>query len=195
MAPRNAPTSQRDPVSRFRSWTGITSDGTVAVSQSVAISSGSGTVGVRIGGVLVTVTWGTSDAATATALVAAINAKAELREVAIAVTTGAGTFVIKSAYPTASLNDLALLPVGTGVTIGGGTTETLLSDDTVGVDPTELPFLPRGLHVSTAGTITFIGVNDKLTSIATVVAGAVYPYRPKVILTTGTTATGLILGD
>src|SRR5438132_2111071 len=62
--------------------------GAVAASGTLTLSTASGTVGGTIAGVAKTVTWATSDTATATALAAAINADATLKTFVSAAAVG-----------------------------------------------------------------------------------------------------------
>src|SRR5512132_355440 len=66
----------------------------------VTLSSGSGTVGATINGVSVTVTWATSDTASATALAAAINASSNaLVNKHVTATSAAGVVTLTALTP------------------------------------------------------------------------------------------------
>lgn len=85
----------------------------------ITIASGEGTVGCRIGGVLVSVAWATSDAATATALTAAINAAPRVNGLVRAVNSASGVVTVISR--TAGDSMPAIGGRGTGLTVGGTT--------------------------------------------------------------------------
>jgi phage tail sheath gpL-like len=86
----------------------------------LTISSGSGTVGGSINGVSVTVTWGTSDTATATALAAAINASSNaLVNKHVTASAAAGVVTLTALVPGYSGNAVTLAASGTGVTASG----------------------------------------------------------------------------
>lgn len=100
-------------------------DKTYVVAQStgravLTLSSAAGTVGVRINGFLTTVEYATSDAATATALTAAINANTQVNRTVRAVNTGSGEVTVIAT----TAGDLmpAVGARGTGVTVGGTAT-------------------------------------------------------------------------
>lgn len=87
--------------------------GTVAATGSITIASGSGSVGAFINGVLTTVTWATSDTASALALSAAINAAAG----PVQATAALGVVSLRARQP--GLVDYNLVASGTGVTVSG----------------------------------------------------------------------------
>lgn len=58
-------------------------------------------------------------------------------------------------------------------------------------DSEDLDHLPDGLYVSGAGTLALVGI-DGVTASFTVVAGSYHPLRPRRILSTGTSATGIV---
>ncbi len=58
-------------------------------------------------------------------------------------------------------------------------------------DTANLDHLPDGLYVSGAGTLTLLGV-DNVQATLTVTAGSYHPLRPKRIMATGTSATGIV---
>lgn len=90
----------------------------VAASGTLTISGGSGSVGGTIGGQAVTVTWATSDTASAAALAAAINAQATTLQYVVA-TSLAGVVTITSLVPGTVGNGVTLVASGTGVSASG----------------------------------------------------------------------------
>jgi hypothetical protein len=105
-----------------------------AATGTVTISAGSGVITAIINGVSVSVTWGTSDTATATALAAAINATVGLPAIAYSaagVVTVVATLAGTGSTNTAG-NSIPLDATGTGVTksgivlSNGGTTANVL---------------------------------------------------------------------
>ena len=92
----------------------------VKASGTLTISSGSGSVGGTIGGTAKTVTWATSDTASATALAAAINADTTINKLCYA-TSAAGVVTITSNLPGPLGNKITLVASGTGVTASAGT--------------------------------------------------------------------------
>ncbi|MBN1442838.1 MAG: hypothetical protein JXA90_09015 [Planctomycetes bacterium] len=93
--------------------------GTAAVAAwgTLTIASGSGAVGGTIAGSAKTVTWATSDTASAAALKAAINADATLNKLVVA-TSALGVVTITALAPGLIGNQLTLVASGTGVTAG-----------------------------------------------------------------------------
>lgn len=59
-------------------------------------------------------------------------------------------------------------------------------------DSNDLTRIPKGLWVGGAGDVTLRGVNGSNVTFAGVQAGSILPVRPSRILSTGTTATGII---
>ncbi len=100
----------------------VFADGTdnVYASGTVTISSGSGTITATINGVGTSVTWGTSDTATATALAAAINAATnDLVEFHVSASSSAGVVTITAKAPGQWGNAITLAATGTGATASG----------------------------------------------------------------------------
>lgn len=92
----------------------------VAATATITISSGSGAVNAWINGRLVTVTWATSDANTATLLSAAINASVDPNIVGYVTSSPSTNTVVLTASKTDATGDLITLAVsGTGVTATG----------------------------------------------------------------------------
>jgi hypothetical protein len=60
-------------------------------------------------------------------------------------------------------------------------------------DTMDVPKLPRGVYVGTAGDVTCDCPNAASVLFASVPAGTVLPIRPTRIRATGTTASGLVL--
>jgi phage tail sheath gpL-like len=108
--------------------------GTTAVraTGTLTIASGTGAVGGTIGGTLKTVTWATSDTASAAALAAAINADTTINKLVFA-TSAAGVVTLKALSPTAIGNKITLVASGTGVTASGATLTTGAGDDVIPV--------------------------------------------------------------
>lgn len=90
----------------------------VKASGTLTIAGGSGAVGGTIGGVAKTVTWATSDTASAAALAAAINADATLKQWVVA-SAVAGVVTITALVPGTVGNAITLVASGTGVTASG----------------------------------------------------------------------------
>ncbi len=59
-------------------------------------------------------------------------------------------------------------------------------------DNEDIEFLPRAIHAGSDGTIRGIFKNSDAPVDLVVRAGVAYPYRLKRVLSTGTTATGLV---
>lgn len=94
--------------------------GTALATGTLTIASGSGTVGGTINGVGVTVTWGTSDTATAAALATAINASGNaLVANHVTATSAAGVVTLSAKKKGAAGNAITLAASGTGVTASG----------------------------------------------------------------------------
>ena len=89
----------------------------VAAWGTLTISSGSGSVGGTIAGTAKTVTWATSDTASAAALAAAINADATLKALVYA-TSAAGVVTLIANDLGVLGNQITLVASGTGVTAG-----------------------------------------------------------------------------
>jgi phage tail sheath gpL-like len=91
-----------------------------AASGTVTLSSGSGTVGAIINGVTVSVTWATSDTASATALKTAINASANaLIAGHVTATSSSGVVTITAVNKGTVGNSITLAATGTGATASG----------------------------------------------------------------------------
>jgi len=104
-----------------QSGTAVFSKGTadaVRASGTLTISSGSGSVGGTIVGTAVTVTWATSDTASATALAVAINANSTVNQYVTA-TSAAGVVTLTANVPGVAGNRFTLVASGTGVTASG----------------------------------------------------------------------------
>lgn len=89
----------------------------VSAYSTVTISSGSGSIAATIAGTAVSVTWGTSDTATATALAAAINANSTVNKLVYA-TSAAGVVTVTALMPAALANQITFAASGTGATAG-----------------------------------------------------------------------------
>lgn len=89
-----------------------------AATGTLTISSGSGSVGGTIGGTSVTVTWATSDTASAAALATAINANTTVNKWVTA-TSAAGVVTLTATSKNALGNNVTLVASGTGVTASG----------------------------------------------------------------------------
>jgi phage tail sheath gpL-like len=109
----------------------------VLASGTLTISSGSGSVGGTIGGTAKTVTWATSDTASAAALVTAINADTTINKLVIA-TSAAGVVTLTALVPGAVGNKITLVASGTGVTASGATLASGAGADTNGYALTTL---------------------------------------------------------
>lgn len=115
--------------------------GTAAAQASgtLTISSGSGTVGGSINGVAITVTWGTSDTATAAALAAAINASTNaLVKGIVTAKAASGVVTITSVDATKTANAITLAASGTGVTASGARLTGGAGSDVAGVSYSKL---------------------------------------------------------
>lgn len=99
-----------------------TAGGTSAAyaSGTVTLASGSGTVGAIINGVTVSVTWATSDTASAAALAAAINASANtLVAPFVTASSALGVVTITAKNLGVQGNTITLAATGTGATASG----------------------------------------------------------------------------
>lgn len=94
--------------------------GMTTVGPRATLASGSGSVGIYINGKLASVTWGTSDAATATALALAINNDGEFNQQFFALNPASGVVYITSRVTGDQM--VAVGGRGTGLTVGGTTT-------------------------------------------------------------------------
>ncbi|HET9554907.1 MAG TPA: hypothetical protein VFP50_18220 [Anaeromyxobacteraceae bacterium] len=92
----------------------------VKASGTLTIAAGTGAVGGTIGGTLKTVTWATSDTASAAALAAAINTDATINKLVTA-SSAAGVVTLTANMPGPLGNKVALVASGTGVTASGAT--------------------------------------------------------------------------
>lgn len=139
----------------------------------LTISGGAGTVGGVINGVSVTVTWGTSDTATATALVTAINAKPGLPVMASS-SAGVVTIYAMGGGGTGGGGSITLVASGTGVTASGATLSgagtnancavVALSGGAAGLGIT-LTASGTGVTVATGGNLV-AGVNKQEVSVS-----------------------------
>ncbi len=94
----------------------------MAASGWVNFSGGVGTVGATIDSNLVTVSWATSDAATASAWATAVNATVALEGDVYAVyTSGNPRVALYAATKGTAGNSLTLVKSGTGVSVSGAT--------------------------------------------------------------------------
>jgi hypothetical protein len=59
-------------------------------------------------------------------------------------------------------------------------------------DTDELTNIPRAIYVAETGYVNMILMNDTVAVAIFLAAGVPHPLRPKVILDTGTSATGII---
>ncbi|HET9597849.1 MAG TPA: hypothetical protein VFP65_19835 [Anaeromyxobacteraceae bacterium] len=96
---------------------GSSTSDAVAAWGTLTLSSGSGSVGGTIAGTAKTVTWATSDTASAAALAAAINADTTLQKIVVATSAGAVT-TITALQPGLLGNQITLTASGTGMTAG-----------------------------------------------------------------------------
>ena len=92
----------------------------VRASGTLTISSGSGSVGGTIAGTAKTVTWATSDTASAAALATAINADTTLNKM-VSAASAAGVVTITANVSGEVGNKLTLVASGTGVTASAAT--------------------------------------------------------------------------
>lgn len=98
----------------------IASSAGAQATGTLTIASGSGSVGGSINGVSITVTWGTSDAASATALAAAINASTNaLIQGVVYATVASGVVTVNAVKGGVDGNAITLVASGTGVTASG----------------------------------------------------------------------------
>lgn len=92
----------------------------VAASGTVTIASGSGSIAAIINGVTTSVTWATSDTATAAALAAAINGNANvLVGPFVSATSALGVVTITADFKGTQGNSITLAASGTGATASG----------------------------------------------------------------------------
>lgn len=87
-------------------------------SGTLTMAGSSGAVGGTIGGTLVTVTWATSDTASAAALAVAINADATVKGFVTA-TSALGVVTVTAIAPGTIGNSMSLVASGTNVTASG----------------------------------------------------------------------------
>lgn len=70
---------------------------------------------------------------------------------------------------------------------GAGRFAAITTSDTVNIAE-----IPRSIHVSVSGTVSIVGSDDVAVALGTLPIGP-YPYQPKRINATGTTATVIAL--
>lgn len=101
----------------------------VAATGTLTLATSSGVVGGTINGVLITVTWATSDTATAAAIAAAINASTNvLVSDRVSATSSGAVVTLTSKQPGLQGNAITLAASGTNVTASGA----LLTGGTAG---------------------------------------------------------------
>ncbi len=122
-----------------------------AAAGSISISGGTGTVGATIGGTLVTVPWAVSDAATALALLAAINANVVTAALVLATSGGSGIITLTSLLGGTLGNATSLAASGTGVTVSGVSLTGGASSTTLTVDSVSSGAIAVGQVLSGAG--------------------------------------------
>lgn len=93
--------------------------GSTEATGTLTIESGSGSVGGTINGTAVTVTWATSDTASAAALAVAINAAADIVSKHVVATSSAGVVTLTAKCGGHAGNAVTLVASGTGVTASG----------------------------------------------------------------------------
>jgi len=59
-------------------------------------------------------------------------------------------------------------------------------------DTNELEYVAKALFIGTGGTLSLIAQEDTAAVSLTVVAGQIVPVRAKIVLDTGTTASGIV---
>ena len=59
-------------------------------------------------------------------------------------------------------------------------------------DTNELEYVAKALFIGTGGTLSLISQEDTAAVSLTVVSGQIVPVRAKIVLDTGTTATGIV---
>jgi len=59
-------------------------------------------------------------------------------------------------------------------------------------DTNELEYVAKALFIGTGGTLSLIAQEDTAAVSLTVVAGQIVPVRAKIVLATGTTASGIV---
>ncbi len=60
-------------------------------------------------------------------------------------------------------------------------------------DSTELAFIPKALYVGTGGNLTIMAQEDTVAvTLTNIPAGSIIPVRVKIVLATGTTASGIV---
>lgn len=59
-------------------------------------------------------------------------------------------------------------------------------------DNNDLTFLPRGVYVGTSGNLAVHDIEGEAVTFTNLAAGVIHPIAPKRILSTGTTASGII---
>ena len=118
----------------FRSTSSVqVGQGGAKATGTLTLASSTGTVGGSINGVAITVTWATSDTATAAALATAINASANALVAGVVTATSAlGVVTLTAANFGKVGNSITLAATGTNVTasgarLTGGTSATLVT--------------------------------------------------------------------
>lgn len=92
----------------------------VAASGTVTIATGSGSIAAIINGVTTSVTWATSDTATAAALAAAINASVNVLVAPfVSATSNLGVVTVTADFKGTQGNSITLAASGTGATASG----------------------------------------------------------------------------
>jgi hypothetical protein len=125
----------------------------------ITLSSASGVVGCRINGIETTVTWATSDAATATALTVAINANTALANVARAVNSASGVVTIISMVEGDQMPAIGAVGIDpstkaavSGLLVGGTTTPSTTITVTIAANKTMVA-LVNGLEATSVNSV------------------------------------------
>lgn len=58
---------------------------------------------------------------------------------------------------------------------------------------TDLVFIPRGVYIGTSGNLRIHDADGEVVTFTNIAAGVIHPIAPKRILSTGTTASGIVI--
>lgn len=84
---------------------------------------------------------------------------------------------------------MAATPIKPSLTEWSGTNAAAITPD----DNADLVFMPRAVYVGTSGHLTFRDREGETITLNNLAAGVFHPLAPKRIMSTGTTATDIVI--